>query len=172
MKLYYTLVIFMCVGTGLLVNRLASQTVIGGDRTVKGAMTIEGVLTASNVIRTFGAGYESPDGTTALTAGTTVRKCFIMPNAGTIKAFTLTVSPSGAGATWKLWKNTSTTALPTVANSISTAGWPISSNTRTARNTTLSDLSATTFVAQDNICLNLSAISGTPVEATIQVEYQ
>jgi hypothetical protein len=121
--------------------------------------------------------FGSIDNTTALTAGTTTAVCDTALYAGTIYAWAAFVSPSGATATFKVWQNTSATALPAVSNSINTSGIGISSNTK-VYSTTLTDFIApsggTALVVQagDNVCVNLSAVSGSPMYAAVKVYYQ
>lgn len=127
------------------------------------------VWTPQTALRTISAGFVN--GGSALTAGTTFPQyavCTTAAGAGTLVGYTIQVDTGTA--TFKLWKNSSATALPTVSDSISTSGFAISSGTK-VHSTTLTDLASTTFAAGDNLCVQLSAVSGSATDAKIILEY-
>ena len=61
--------------------------------------------------------------------------------------------------TVKFWKVAGGTALPTVANVISTSGVSLSSGTR-VRSTTVSDFTDTAVAAQDQVAATITAVAG------------
>lgn len=130
--------------------------------------TLQGGGTA--ITRTITAGFIN--GGSALSAGTMFPKyavCTTMASAGTFQAYTIQVDVGAA--TFKLWKNSNSSALPTAGDSISTSGFSISGATR-AHSTTLTDLSSTSFSAGDNVCVQLAAVSGGTTDAKLILEYQ
>lgn len=122
------------------------------------------------VRRTITAGFVN--GGSTLASGTTFPQyavCTTLAVAGTIQAYTIQVN--AGGVTFKLWKNSSASALPTVSDSISTSGFSISGATK-VHSATLTDLSTTSLSAGDNLCVQLSAVSGAPTDAKLILEYQ
>ena len=79
------------------------------------------------------------------------------PFAGTIAAYTIIVDTGTC--TIKSWRKAAGTAIPTVADSISTSGVSISSGT-VIRSTTVTDFTSTTVTANDIFAFNITAISG------------
>jgi hypothetical protein len=104
-------------------------------------------------------------GGTALTGGTTTARYVTLPVACTIIAWDITVD--AGTATFKTWRKATGTAIPTVSDSISTAGVAISSGTA-VHSTTVSDWTDTTLDAGDIIGINLSAVA-TATLATFQI---
>jgi hypothetical protein len=124
-------------------------------------------LTAPRVV---GAGLGTGSAT-VLTAGTTAplyAQCTTMPVSGFWTGYTIKVD--AGTATWKVWKNSSATADPTISDVISTSGFSIASGTK-VHSTTLSDLSSTTFAAGDNFCFQLSAVA-TATDAKLLMEWR
>lgn len=79
-----------------------------------------------------------------------------VPYACTINNWVITATPAGT-ATVKLWRVADGgTAVPTVANTISTSGFSISTGTR-IHSTNVSDLSSTAVAAYDTFGVNLFA---------------
>ena len=74
-------------------------------------------------------------------------------------------------ATFKMWKNASATAIPTIADVINTSGVAISSGTKVT-STTLSDFTDTTWTAGDNVIASLTAVGGVTKYAKIQLYCQ
>lgn len=88
--------------------------------------------------------------------------CYIddLPYGGTINEYTLGVSPSGASATIEVWMiGTPSTARPTVANVINTAGVSISSGGR-VRSTVLTDFTTLVIPAGAAVAINLKSVTG------------
>lgn len=120
---------------------------------------VTGALPAANVstaLRNGGFGVTFDGGGSALTAGTTIAKYIVLPYACTIIAFDITVD--AGTATFKTWRKATGTAIPTVSDSISTAGVAISSGTA-LHSTTVSDWTDVTLDINDIIGLNLSAVA-------------
>lgn len=87
--------------------------------------------------------------------------------AASIIAYTIMVDTGTC--TVKTWKVATGTAIPTVANSISTSGVAISTGTA-IRSTTLSDFTTTTITANDMLAFNITAVSGaTKIIFTLEV---
>lgn len=87
--------------------------------------------------------------------------------AGTITAYTITVDTGTC--TIKTWKKATGTAIPTVADSISTSGVAISTGT-VIRSTTVSDFTSTTVTANDLLIFNITAISGaTKISISLEI---
>lgn len=93
-------------------------------------------------------------GGSALTSGAT--HYLVVPFACTIFAWNILVDTGTA--TLKTWRKATGTAIPTVADTISTSGVAISSGT-SVRSTTVSDFTSTAIVANDIIAFNLFAVS-------------
>lgn len=79
------------------------------------------------------------------------------PYAGSITAYTI-LADTGT-CTIKTWKIATGTAIPTVANVISTSGVALSSGTA-IRSATVSDFTSTTVTANDIFAFTITAISG------------
>lgn len=78
------------------------------------------------------------------------------PYAGTISAYSIIVDTGTCTVT--TWKKAAGTAIPTVADTISTSGVAISSGT-VVRSTTVTDFTSTTVTANDILAFNISAVS-------------
>jgi len=127
------------------------------------------VWTAQTALRVISAVFSGAG--SALTAGTTVPQyaaCTTLAGAAKLMGYSILVDTGTA--TFKVWKNSSATAIPTVSDSISTSGFSIASGTK-VHSTTLTDLSTTTFAAGDNLCVQLSAVSGSVTDAKLILEY-
>lgn len=79
------------------------------------------------------------------------------PYAGSITAYTILVDTGTCTIT--TWKKATGTAIPTVADTISTSGVSIASGTA-IRSTTVSDFTSTTVAANDIFAFKITAISG------------
>lgn len=146
----------------------STTTLLHGN--AAGAPTFGGVVAAdvSTALRNGGFGVTFDGGGSALTAGTTVAKFLTLPYACTIIAFDIMLDTGTA--TFKTWRKATGTAIPTVSDSISTAGVAISSGTA-LHSTTVSDWTDTTLDANDIIGLNLSAVASATL-ATFQITCQ
>lgn len=103
--------------------------------------------------------------------------CIVVPNAGTIIGWDITVDDgtgsgtcSGCTATVKFWKIATGTATPTSTNSINTSGVAISTGTA-IHSTTLSDFTTTAVAANDIFAVQLSAVANANV-VNVDVQYQ
>lgn len=107
------------------------------------------------------------DGGGSAIANGTSSICIPAVFAGTITAYTITVDTGTC--TLKTWKKATGTAIPTVADSISTSGVAISSGT-VIRSTTVSDFTSTTVTANDLFIFNVTAISSaTKISFTLEI---
>lgn len=114
----------------------------------------------------FGIFGSTDPGAPVLAAGIT--KYTPVPFGCTIKAWTILISPADT-ATFTTWKIGTGTALPTVANTISTSGVSISSGTA-LRSPTVTDFTTTTVSANDIIGIHLNAVGGTATFASFMVQ--
>lgn len=115
------------------------------------------VATQSTVSSARGISFTIGDpGGSALTAASTTTRYITVPFACTISAYNLAID---AGTiTVKFWKIATGTAIPTVANSINTAGVGIASGTA-IHSATVSDFSPTSVAANDIIAMNVTAVA-------------
>ncbi len=138
------------------------------DSTIDLTAKVTGALPAANMansIRDGGFGVTFDGGGTVLVPGTTVARFVTLKAACTIVAFDITVDTGTA--TFKTWRIATGTTLPTITESISTAGVVNTGNA--LHSTTVSDWTDTTLDALDIIGLNLSAVTGSPTVATFDV---
>ena len=89
------------------------------------------------------------------------------PYTCTVDSYAINVSPSGS-ATFHIWKTAAGTANPTSADDLSTSGFAISTGTAVS-STSVGDLSSTAITGGDIIGFNLSAVTGSPVWAKIEL---
>ncbi len=88
------------------------------------------------------------------------------PYSGTITGYS--ISADSGTCTLKTWKKANGTAIPTIADVISTIGVALSSGTH-IRSSTVSDFTTTTVTAGDMFMAQVTATSG-PTDITFQVE--
>ena len=81
---------------------------------------------------------------------------YTFPVAGTITAWS--IGADAGTCTIQTWKVATGTAVPTVSNSISTAGVQLSSGTY-VRSTSLTDFTTTTVTADDIFAFNLGTVA-------------
>jgi hypothetical protein len=113
-----------------------------------------------------GIGCSWDGGGSALTTGL---PCYTtIPYACTLTAWNILVDTGTT--TIKTWKIATGTAIPTVANSISTAGVAIAANTA-VRSTVLADFTSTAFAAHDIFGFNIEAVA-TATKITFVLECQ
>lgn len=91
-----------------------------------------------------------------------------IPHACTINGWYITLDLADT-ATFKVWKRATGTAIPTVADSINTAGVSISAGTL-LRSTTVTDFTTTAVALNDVYIMQLSAVGGVATEAVFGVE--
>lgn len=167
------------VATATSINKMAitapatsSTLAVANGKTFTASNTItltgtDGVTAnISNVrIRTVTFTFGAPEGST-LTTGLT--RYVTVPYACTISAFNLLAD---AGTfTVKFWKVATGTAIPTVANSISTSGVSLSSGTA-LHSTTVTDFTTTAVSANDIMAANITALATAKmVQAQLQCD--
>ena len=151
-------------GSGQVIGVVTATNGSAGTNEVD--LTVSMLNAAVKDTHSFGAVFDG--GGSGLTAGTTVARYLVVPYACTIKAFDILVDTGTAS--FKVWRKTTGTAIPTVADSISTAGVSISSGTA-LHSTTLSDFTSTAIAVNDIIGINLSAASSATM-ATMGVQCQ
>jgi hypothetical protein len=91
----------------------------------------------------------------------------VIPNACTLTAWDITAD--AGTATVQTWKVATGTAIPTVANTLSTSGVSLSTGT-TVHSTTLTDFSTTAFAAHDVVAANLGTVA-TAAFINFQLEF-
>lgn len=99
-------------------------------------------------------GYTFDGGGAVLSSGIT--KYLTVPFACTISAWNIAVD--AGTATLKTWRLATGTAIPTVANTISTSGVAISTGTA-VHSTTVTDFTSTAIAANDILAFNLTAVA-------------
>jgi hypothetical protein len=104
-------------------------------------------------------------GSAILTNATTVTPG-TCPYSGTITGWSISVDTGTC--TLKTWKKANSTAIPMVADVISTSGVSLSTGTH-IRSSTVSDFTSTTVTAGDMFMAQVTATSG-PTDITFQVE--
>lgn len=112
-------------------------------------------------VRTIGFSVSSASLTTGQQGGYVV-----VPVSGTITGWSICANAGTATVT--TWKIANGTAVPTVSNSISTAGVALSTGTA-IESTTVSDFTSVVVTAGDIFAFNLSAVSGV---TTLQFQLQ
>jgi len=122
--------------------------------TSTGTLTVLNGTTLTNPIHQYGASFGTPGGTALTTGGV---QYFNMPQACTIGGYEITAD--AGTATVKFWKIATGTAIPTSANSISTAGVSLGSGTH-IYSTTVTDFTTTAVSANDIGAVTLTAVSG------------
>ena len=115
-------------------------------------------------IRSFGSAFNN--GGSVLTTASSIP--FVVPYSCTISAYNASLTPSGT-ATFTFWKIANGTAIPTIANLINTSGVGISTGTN-IHSTTVSDFTTTTVTANDVIIVNITAVTGSPIGASINLQ--
>jgi hypothetical protein len=88
------------------------------------------------------------------------------PYSGTITGYS--ISTNTGTCTLKTWKKANGTAIPTIADVISTSGVSLSTGTH-IRSSTVSDFTTTTVTAGDMFMAQVTAVSGA-TDITFQVE--
>lgn len=114
--------------------------------------------------RSIGAAF-SNNGATVSTASSVP---FTIPYGCTIAAYNASVTPSGT-ATFTFWKISSGTAIPTISNLINTSGVGVSTGT-SVHSATVTDFTTTTVTANDIVIVNLTAVTGSPTGASINLQ--
>jgi len=122
--------------------------------TSTGTLTVLNGTTLTNPIHQYGASFGTPGGAALTTGGV---QYFNMPQACTIGGYEITAD--AGTATVKFWKIATGTAIPTSANSISTAGVSLGSGTH-IYSTTVTDFTTTAVSANDIGAVTLTAVSG------------
>ena len=167
-------------GTLLLSGATSGTTTLVGSAVGSGTVTVP--ATTGTLITTGDSGTVTPTmmstnaktsqitaifdgGGSAVTSGSTV---YIPCTFGaSIVAYTIMVDTGTC--TVKTWKVATGTAIPTVANSISTSGVSISTGTA-IRSTTVTDFTTTTITANNMLAFNITAVSGaTKIIFTLEV---
>lgn len=121
-------------------------------------------LKARGLLFTVGDVTNSSALTTSYTTYATI------PFACTISAYNLVVDATDTTFRVKFWKVATGTAIPTVSNSISTAGLGIASGTA-IHSTTVSDFTSTAVTANDIMAMNISvANTAKMVSATLECD--
>lgn len=118
---------------------------------------------AAPVKKTYGASFYNNG--SALAAVTTSIP-FSIPTNCTVSAWTISVD--AGTATFKVWKISTGTAIPTGANVINTSGIAISTGTH-VRSTTLTDFTDTDWTAADVVRISMTAVA-TATMANVGVE--
>lgn len=165
-------------GTGRA-SHTAYAPICGGTTSSSAQQSMAGPGTAGQVIKSAGASavpvFADDIGTIhasiEASAGIAVGKLkgfAVMSYAGTLVAYSAVVDTGTI--TFKVWKIASGTAKPTAANSINTSGVGVSSGTANVLNTTLTDFTTTAFAVGDILAVEVTAVSGTPTEASLDLK--
>lgn len=138
----------------------------GKTLTASNTMTLSGtdgvtMNVTNSKVRTIGFSVSSASLATGQQGGYVV-----VPVGGTITGWSICANAGTATVT--TWKIANGTAVPTVANSISTSGVSLATGTA-IESTTVSDFTSTTVTAGDIFAFNLSAVSGV---TTLQFQLQ
>jgi len=143
-------------------NQFANAIAANGNLTCAALAAAD--LPSNQKIRSFSGSFDG--GGIALTTGKTVYTT--IPYACTISAYNI-LADTGT-ATIKFWRLATGTAIPTVANTISTSGVALSSGTA-IHSTTVSDFTSTAIAANDIVAINLFAVaSATFINVVIQCD--
>ena len=130
----------------------ASDTTLA--RVSAGVMSLEGVR-VTTVLEKEAHGFTVDGGGSAISTGK-VKGYWTCPFAGTIAGYNISVDTGTC--TVKTWKVATGTAVPTIANVISTSGVAISSGTHVT-STTTSDFTTTTVAAGDIFAWDITAVA-------------
>ena len=139
---------------------LLTRAALTGDVTASqgsNATTVKNNLKASSLIMVVG------DGANAISANATSAS-IVCPFSGTIVGYSISLGTSDASApsgtcTLKTWKKATGTAVPTIADVISTSGVALSTGTN-VRSSTVTDFTTTTVTAGDILIVQATATSG------------
>lgn len=132
---------------------LSTKNVTGG--TGINCVDSGGLTTCSLVAQTRGLSFTFDGGGSAIASGKTIY--LRIPLACTIANWSI-LSDVAETVTIKTWKIASGTAIPTVANSISTSGVSLSSGTAVV-SSTVSDFTSTAVTGNDLMAANITAIT-------------
>lgn len=143
------------VVAGALANGMTATTQSAADNSAKVATTAyaDAVATTNIKTRAIAFNFGTPEGSAL---STNLVRYMVVPYACTISGYSI-AADSGT-VTVKFWKVASGTALPTVANVISTSGVSLSTGTVVESSTT-SDFTTTTVTAGDIIAATNTATS-------------
>lgn len=140
--------------SGNLAKFSGASSITNGDLSGDVVTTGTLVTTIKTNYKINGIGAAFDGGGTAINNGSTFY--LACPYAGAITAYTI-LADTGT-CTIATWKIAAGTVIPTVANSISTAGVSLSSGTA-LHSTNVSDFNTTTVAANDIFGFNITAIS-------------
>jgi hypothetical protein len=121
-------------------------------------------LHAKNLVGGFTAHFSR--GGAAIQTNDTIITPWTCPYSGTITGYS--ISADSGTCTLKTWKKANGTAIPTIADVISTSGVSLSTGTH-IRSSTVSDFTTTTVTAGDMFMAQVTAVSGA-TDITFQVE--
>jgi hypothetical protein len=119
---------------------------------------------ASNLVGGFTAHFSR--GGAAIQTNDVILTPWTCPYSGTITGYS--ISTNTGTCTLKTWKKANGTAIPTIADVISTSGVSLSTGTH-IRSATVTDFTTTTVTAGDMFMAQVTATSG-PTDITFQVE--
>ncbi len=146
----------------------ANNTAVIGNSAVTdvyfGSSTALAKIHASNLVGGFTAHFSR--GGAAIQTNDTIITPWTCPYSGTITGYS--ISANTGTCTLKTWKKANGTAIPTIADVISTSGVSLSTGTH-IRSSTVSDFTTTTVTAGDMFMAQVTATSG-PTDITFQVE--
>lgn len=150
--------------TSVTIAGTSSEINTAGTCTITTSGTCTFSLDPSQKVRTFGATFTNGGATVVPTQSAPFR----IPYACTISSINISLAPSGT-ATLAVWKIATGTAIPTVANLISTAGIAISTGT-VLQSSTVTDFTTTAVAKNDQAIISLTAVGGAPTSITYSVE--
>jgi hypothetical protein len=164
-------------GVGVQNNNPAYPLDVTGDVNITGQYRVNGtpISTGGGSVNLLVAAAAFSGGGSALTAGsspgTSLVYCAPVTRACTVTSWTITVDAGTAG--FRVWRIAAGTAVPTVANTITTADLAISTGTN-LKSTTFTNFSggvAPTFAVGDVIAIQLNA-AATATYATFSMAAQ
>lgn len=151
-------------------NYVASTETYAAPGTSGNVMTSDGTNWTSSAVSTnyrvggFTAHFSR--GGVAIQTNDTIITPWTCPYSGTITGYS--ISADTGTCTLKTWKKANGTAIPTIADVISTSGVSLATGTH-IRSSTVSDFTTTTVTAGDMFMAQVTATSG-PTDITFQVE--